>query len=53
MWWHRIAVEDHLPPNKKHTLEEKLALGSLSVFSATVLSQKVPQVLLRITVEIR
>lgn len=28
---HKIAVEDHLPPNKKHTLEDKLALGSLSV----------------------
>lgn len=28
---HIIAVEDHLPPNKKHTLEDKLALGSLSV----------------------
>lgn len=28
---HKIAVEDHLPPNKKQTLEDKLALGSLSV----------------------
>lgn len=27
---HKIAVEDHLPPNKKHTLEDKLALRSLS-----------------------
>lgn len=27
---HKIAVEDHLPPNKKkHTLEDKLALRSL------------------------